>query len=925
MPGILANSTSVTMLVSATTSTGYITAEEITLTLDVTGSSYSWSLAKPRASTTRCALSDTTGASVTLVPDVEGYYVVTVLVSGTTTYSIRFSAVDPGVVTFDGARRWVGRTAASVPTPNHVGDKTEFLDSVTGRKKLKDSSGNVIGISTSVLTRDRLGTLLTERDEVQELGYVRDDTVNGRTVHDPGHVDVRVYLRAAGIDPANWATADCSAPLLLADADAVAAGIPLRIVGDINVGTTPLTLNATVDLVSGRGRFVGTGQITHAGPVLVADQPSWSVPTVLPVTPSHLTPENFGAKGDGVTDDNTALVRMRNAVRGIAKGVTIFAAPGKIYTYSRPYWLKGIKRVHLVAHGATFMNLVSAPTAYDNDSSCQLTNAYMQTTMGDADTQVGQGFTAGVLIATAAAGATSLFTQTPGDAAAFTAGARILVQGLGRNTGSFPLNPLRFEYMTVATNGNGGTGEIQLTEPLKHAYDSRWWDFSTSVLPYGAPRAMLLDRADYTWGESLWIEGGRFIRNAAHDGDFVGTKTNGLLAVYGFRHARLAHVFADSCALGDCQTIEMAQCQLEDLEIDKQLEHVTLDRCDIGIFEEGTGCGFVEIIGGRVRKQINPLGCLSSRWAQVDLRNNLPATVVGSVVNVTTNFAIDTLRIEDTTLAPIASSRTTASGLISGGFYYTLTVTSVPDNATIVVAAADDAAASLIHQRLLPGFMLREQTSEKYFVLKNWYQYDATHVALEGEVRGGAPVPGDVYGTGTIRLLDVRNVKSLDLTGERRLFANANALRIIQPSSVPSERDALVLTERNMHQPASGDPVELERYRVDARIREIEIDVKVAYSGASSICMLGLADYNGSSDTDFLRVDLKVIGRRRITTVVSENLQATDVLVTDLGDSLRRQISARVTTTVASAYPVYADASELPVFTCRLRLEKDVA
>lgn len=279
MAGILANSISVTMSSSATTSTGYITAEMITLTLDVTGTSYAWSVAKPIGSTIRARLSDTTSASVTIVPDVAGYYVATCLVNGTT-YAIQLSVVDVSPVTFDGARRWVARTAASVPAPNHAGDQTEFLDSASGRLKIKDSTGTITDIATPLTTRDRNGAF-PQRSTTEVFGaLVTDQSGTGRTRQD--------FRRVLSSERPTLAQAD---------ADAAAANVPLVIDGAVTLTADMSFAADVVDLVSARGSLIYPG-LTAAFKGTVLTDPARTCldptgTTLIPVrdvdAPDHLT------------------------------------------------------------------------------------------------------------------------------------------------------------------------------------------------------------------------------------------------------------------------------------------------------------------------------------------------------------------------------------------------------------------------------------------------------------------------------------------------------------------------------------------------------------------------------------------------------------------------------------------------------------
>lgn len=121
MSGILANSVSKTMVAGDTaadnTTSGFIALEEVALSTTGTPVSYLWGLSKPSGSTARCALNSTTAASPVFTPDVQGYYVVTCVIDGTTTYILRVAVAQVADVTSLTTIRFLPIADASVPTP----------------------------------------------------------------------------------------------------------------------------------------------------------------------------------------------------------------------------------------------------------------------------------------------------------------------------------------------------------------------------------------------------------------------------------------------------------------------------------------------------------------------------------------------------------------------------------------------------------------------------------------------------------------------------------------------------------------------------------------------------------------------------------------------------------------------------------------
>jgi hypothetical protein len=145
MAGIMANSASKTMLAGATSAdnsvSGYITNEQITLSVTPTGSAYVWGLAKPSGSTARSVLSSSTGATPLVTPDVAGYYTVTCVVDSTTTYVLRISVAAVSITTIAQAFRCQPVANSTVPTPS-TGESLYFSDDVD-RLVVKTSAGVV--------------------------------------------------------------------------------------------------------------------------------------------------------------------------------------------------------------------------------------------------------------------------------------------------------------------------------------------------------------------------------------------------------------------------------------------------------------------------------------------------------------------------------------------------------------------------------------------------------------------------------------------------------------------------------------------------------------------------------------------------------------------------------------------------------------
>lgn len=106
---------------------GYVTAEQIALSVTPTGTSYVWALAKPSGATSRSDLSANDEASCVFTPDVAGNWTVSLTVDSTTTYVIRIAVTAVAVSFVYEALRFTPKLNSTVPTPT-IGAAVFFSD-----------------------------------------------------------------------------------------------------------------------------------------------------------------------------------------------------------------------------------------------------------------------------------------------------------------------------------------------------------------------------------------------------------------------------------------------------------------------------------------------------------------------------------------------------------------------------------------------------------------------------------------------------------------------------------------------------------------------------------------------------------------------------------------------------------------------------
>lgn len=154
MAGIIATSASKTMSAGETAAddaeSGYITAENIALSVTPSGTTYSWNLSIPTASApARSRLSADDEATSRFTPDVPGTYVVTCLVDGVTFYVLRLSVTSLSVSQLVEAIRFSPMPDLSVPTP--AAGRIMYYSIEQDTMVLKDANGDLFELDGTAI------------------------------------------------------------------------------------------------------------------------------------------------------------------------------------------------------------------------------------------------------------------------------------------------------------------------------------------------------------------------------------------------------------------------------------------------------------------------------------------------------------------------------------------------------------------------------------------------------------------------------------------------------------------------------------------------------------------------------------------------------------------------------------------------------
>lgn len=214
----------------------------------------------------------------------------------------------------------------------------------------------------------------------------------------------------------------------------------------------------------------------------------------------YVTPEMFGAKGDG-GDDTAAFFAFQAYAVAQTDGVELRLTPGRTYGYTNPRWPMNILNMRVVGYGAELRN-INVSSGLDVDRYPLITAPGL-----DRNQAAPGGIYAPVnnyLIQTATAGATSITTVTAGEAANFAANEWVMLSSFRIDTGG--PNAFRyFEYAKVVSV-NAGTGVVTIDRPLTSTH--------SSTLPTGMEARVWKIEQVAKWGIKQRYEGIRFSSQA---------------------------------------------------------------------------------------------------------------------------------------------------------------------------------------------------------------------------------------------------------------------------------------------------------------------------------------------------------------------------------------------------------------------------
>lgn len=315
-----------------------------------------------------------------------------------------------------------------------------------------------------------------------------------------------------------------------------------------------------------------------------------------------ISAKDFGAVGDGTTDNTTALRAMRNYCRLDRSKLYHIYFPAGHYAYEENDWLSAIGSVRIEAYGAKF-------ECYRDIGSHGLSRVINTGTMWINNRNYAPGQSSslhvGSLIDNVARLAATVTLKATPVPSVFAAGRRVFVYGFPNQDNAFPPNARHFQYNTI-TSINTETGVITLEDPLNIELSDAWPDLGDN-LPAGAARIMSMERPvvmdtdDQGFIQNPYTEilGAEFLNNRIQGAPGNGLTLDGDVVIF----RDIIHHHSDTPTNNRVRWAYNSTF-LNGTEGDKNVTHCRYEDCTIyNRFTQFTGIDHVEVINCHIKNE----------------------------------------------------------------------------------------------------------------------------------------------------------------------------------------------------------------------------------------------------------------------------------------------------------------------------------
>lgn len=577
---------------------------------------------------------------------------------------------------------------------------------------------------------------------------------------------------------------------------------------------------------------------------------------VLPGPNGYVTPEQFGAKGDG-TNENAIMEAVANWGRKNS-GLKLNLTAGKTYGYTNSRFLCGIPNQLIIdGHGAALQNRYvseGGTSSYNIDRECLA----FPTCWYALDNEIYPGgvfvdYDDGSVIAADIATGDTTFTVATGEGANFTVGERALLYGFYAQTTAFPVTCRVFEYVTVA----GVTGDtITVSGPISNNYDIRWPATGTGPT-WGPPRAISLSRSNFQ--ETPIME-----FNAVHfkaDPAWADARSGRVwIGNYGTATLNLCRGDAGMYIMQGQHFVDNGSTFVGDVEIDKFIDSVILNGVDYASISQGSGAKRIVHNDTNIRTVLNVTALESVQFNG----GGIVASTSG-LAAIPDTFGCGSVRFDNTVLFT-SPTNTSLFGLASYSASFTEDSYDTGTGYLTLSIPLADWITSKMYRAVRVGSQLTDVSGKPVFRLRAMPHQDGSNLKLVGEKLDAKSVsPVTLYLAGTTQI-DARRLRQ---TGAKILYEP-----VVTPfyagwggvflSSELSSTEFRV-SNKQIPEPGIANAVSLVGYPL--RATEIVVDITKAYAGATTGVYLKIEviDPATSSVIKVGDFDLRQVGRRVLT------------------------------------------------------------
>lgn len=515
--------------------------------------------------------------------------------------------------------------------------------------------------------------------------------------------------------------------------------------------------------------------------------------------------KDFGAKGDGETDDTLAFEDAGAYLRSVGGGV--LSLPPELYICNNPFALIGVPVLSIIGYGARIQNNVTSDWDFEKQglwSNSQIFDGMTPPEYNSGDS--------GILIATAEIGDTEVVCLAPEDANNFEPGDNIAIVSHLIQVSGKPYNFGYFDFVKVVSV-NSTTGVVEIDRPLnnKHRSDAIEEEgFEGAARIYIGNKAANIVQTDF-----FSIRGVEFVSGAAE---------KPALAAYGARQILIEDCHCPYLWIGDADSAVVRNCTGERLEPDKQLGSLLVENCRFREITQASGTTFCKVVGGQYER-VN----LSPRHLYLEGVTYSGDPQSDNIISFAEHFNLQTVDIRgcEFRVATPADSPGTEKVVFS-----TIGSTAIDGEDFTLYAdriEIDDSVSLENVRAFMRGSLVQVSYSDgaRYFRVKDVYAADGVYV-LEGDFYG---FPGTPTGLRkVVERVSIKNCSYVNCSPNARYQAYTSDIE----DSVKSDSVCVTYKTGVQRVGASATLEGADHIIVPYSPTRIEVNVITPYTGASA-------------------------------------------------------------------------------------------